>query len=181
MNKYISLLRGINVSGHKKILMADLKALYEGLGHSNVITYIQSGNVIFEHDNDDISSIKNAIEAAIEKKYSFSVPVDVRTGDAFKKIYAALPFKNVDLEQDGTKILVTFLSKNPSSENIEMLMNYVKPPEQVIFGDRALYLHCPNGYGNTKLSNVFMEKKLTVTTTTRNLKSVVKLCELMQG
>ena len=161
--------------------MADLKALYESLGYSNVIPYIQSGNVIFEHGSDDISEIKNTLEATIEKKYKFSVPVDVRTKEVFEKVYAGLPFKNVDLEQDGTKILVTFLSENPGEENIEALMAYVKPPEALIFGIKSLYLHCPGGYGKTKLSNMLIEKKLAITATTRNLKSVVKLCGLLNS
>lgn len=181
MTKYISLLRGINVSGQKKVKMADLKALYEALGYSDVFTYIQSGNVVFEHGSDDSITVKKDIEQAIEKNYGFSVHVDVRVRDEFKNIYAALPFDNVDLEQDGTKILVTFLSENPENQNIEVLNAFVKPPEELIFGNRALYLHCPNGYGKTKLSNAFIEKKLAVTATTRNLKSVLKLCELLDG
>lgn len=179
--KYISLLRGINVSGHKKIKMADLKTLYEGLGFLNVITYIQSGNVIFEHDNDDISNLKNTVEAAIEKKYNFNVPVDIRAKVEFNDIFDKLPFKNINIEQDGSRILVTFLSDNITKPNFEALNEYVLPTEQLISGKRVLYFHCPNGYGKTKLSNVLIERKLAVITTTRNLKSVAKICQLLDG
>ncbi|MBT5186438.1 MAG: DUF1697 domain-containing protein [Kordiimonadaceae bacterium] len=178
MTQYISLLRGINVAGQKKIKMADLKTLYENLAYQNVQTYIQSGNVIFDHAEKDIASIKKEIENTIEKKYDFSVYVDVRTCSEFIKILENLPFKNFDLEQDGTKILVTFLEGHVSKESMEELDRFVIPPEKLIIIDKAAYLHCPNGYGKTKLSNVLIEKKLKVLTTTRNLRSVVKLCEL---
>lgn len=178
LKKYISILRGINVSGQKKIVMKDLKALYESLGFENVTTYIQSGNVIFDSDLQNISDIKNKIGDAIKIKYDFEVPVDLRTSDEFKSVLESLPFDNVNLEVDGTKILVTFLAQQPDRDAVNTLMEYVKAPEKLILGDRCIYLHCPNGYGKTKLSNVFIEKKLNVLATTRNLKSVNKLCEL---
>jgi len=178
MAKYISILRGINVSGQNKIVMKDLKSLYENLGFDNVVTYIQSGNVIFDTKIDDIQIIQNTIADAITSQYNFEVPVDVRTTMAFKDVLAQLPFNDVNLEKDGTKILVTFLSEPPEIEKLDALQTYVKPPEKLIFGDKCIYLHCPNGYGKTKLSNVFIEKKLNVSATTRNLKSINKLCEL---
>ncbi|HHD79080.1 MAG TPA: DUF1697 domain-containing protein, partial [Epsilonproteobacteria bacterium] len=78
MMRYISLLRGINVSGKKKIIMKDLKALYESLDFKDVITYIQSGNVIFESDEQE-SILIEKIEEAIEEHYGFDVPVQIRT------------------------------------------------------------------------------------------------------
>lgn len=179
MSKFISMLRGINVSGHKKIKMTDLKILYETLSCENVVTYIQSGNVIFDHTSLDKKSIKEAIEKAIENKYGFSVYVDVREKDDFLETLLALPFQSVNLEEDGTKILVTFIANNPDQKKIDLLSGYALPTEKVIFGDRAFYLHCPNGYGKTKLSNAFIENKLKMRATTRNLRSVSKLCELL--
>jgi uncharacterized protein (DUF1697 family) len=82
MNKYISLLRGINVSGQKKIKMADLKLLYETQDCQHVITYIQSGNVVFEHPSESALAIKEMLEAAISEQYQFSVYVDILTTDA---------------------------------------------------------------------------------------------------
>ena len=74
MNTYISLLRGINVSGQKKILMAELKALYEDLGFTNVKTYIQSGNVVFEYKETEASTLQEMIFAKINNHYGFEVP-----------------------------------------------------------------------------------------------------------
>lgn len=178
MTQYISILRGINVSGQKKIVMKELKSLYESLGFENVLTYIQSGNVIFDSDIDHVLDIQKLIEDAIKTKYNFEVPVDIRTSNEFEKVLANLPFGAVDLEADGTKMLITFLSQQPDKSAVNRLMEYVKAPEKLVLGDKCIYLHCPNGYGKTKLSNVFIEKKLDVLATTRNLKSVNKLCEL---
>jgi uncharacterized protein (DUF1697 family) len=178
MTQYISIIRGINVSSQKKIVMKELKSLYESLGFENVLTYIQSGNVIFNSDIDHVLDIQKLIEDAINTKYNFEVPVDIRTSNEFEKVLANIPFGEVDLEADGTKMLITFLSHQPDKSAVNRLMKYVKAPEKLVLGDKCIYLHCPNGYGKTKLSNVFIEKKLDVLATTRNLKSVNKLCEL---
>ena len=181
MTRYISILRGINVSGHKKIKMVDLKALYEGLGFIDVITYIQSGNVIFDAPSNDPRKIKLNIEAAIEKKYAFHVDVQLRSKNELDEIFKNLPFENVNLEQDGSKILVTFLSGQPDAKEFDQLSKYAAPSENLLLGDHALYLHCPDGYGKTKLSNVLIEKKLNLVSTTRNLRTLVKLCELAKA
>lgn len=176
--KYISILRGINVSGQKKIVMKDLKVLYHDLGYENVLTYIQSGNVIFDSKEKKISELKKKIESAIEKKYKFNVPVEIRTKSDMSKIIKNCPFGTVNLLEDGTKVLLTFLSSIPSKNNIIEIQKYVKMPERLVVISKEAYLHCPNGYGRSKLSNNFLEKKLGVYATTRNWKSVLKLYEL---
>lgn len=179
MIQYVSLLRGINVSGQKKIKMADLKDLYESLGFVNVITYIQSGNVIFTYSEANVTVIQRMIEQAVKEKYSFDVPVTLCSKQEFTLALDNLPFENIDVDEEGNKVLFTFLSKPPSAEDISVLLEYVNAPEQLIIKGNVVYLYCPNGYGKSKLSNVFLEKKLKVLATTRNLKSVVKLNALM--
>ena len=179
MTIYISLLRGINVSGQKKIKMADLSVLYESIGLKDVVTYIQSGNVIFKNDR-DTQTLKTLLEQNIEQHFSFQVPVEVIPLSEFIVINEQLPFTNIDLELDGTKVLLTFLSEPPQAELVEKLMSYVKAPEQLVIKEKVIYLHCPNGYGKTKLSNNFIESKLKVRATTRNLKSITKLSTLAQ-
>lgn len=85
MYNYISLLRGINVSGQKKISMPDLKALYESLDLKNVKTYIQSGNVVFQSENSNTIILAEQIEKKILEKYQFDVPVIIRTPEEVKK------------------------------------------------------------------------------------------------
>lgn len=176
--KYISVLRGINVSGQKKIKMADLVSLYEKLGFENVSTYIQSGNVIFESNNTNIDTVENSIQSSIKEKYGYDVPTDVRPTEQLEIIFKECPFPEAELEENGTKVLVSFLSNQPSSENIEALESSAKAPEKLkVVGD-VVYLHCPNGYGRSKLSNTFIEAKLNLVATTRNWKTVRKLVEL---
>lgn len=176
--KYISILRGINVSGQKKIRMLDLKSLYESLGFEKVVTYIQSGNVIFEVSDKNKSNIKTQIEEAIEKKYKFYVPVEIRTNREIESIIKNSPFGAVDLAKDGAKVLVTFLGTKPDKVKVSTVLSYVVLPEKLVVKGREVYLYCPNGYGKSKLSNTFLENKLGVEATTRNWKSVHKLYEL---
>jgi len=176
--QYISILRGINVSGQKKIKMADLKSLYESSGYENVVTYIQSGNVVFESSDKNTLKLKKTIEDAIQKKYKFDVPVEIRTKSEFKNIIKNSPFGSINLEKDGAKFLVTFLATKPAKDKVSDVLKYVVLPEKLVVKGKEVYLYCPNGYGKSKLSNTFLEKKLGVEATTRNWKSVQKLYEL---
>ena len=176
--KYISVLRGINVSGHKKIKMADLKEIYQSLGFESVSTYIQSGNVIFQSSSTDKGDLKKIIEKEIKRKYDFHVPVTILTEQELKEIVDSCPYEEAKMEENGTRILVTFLQSDPPSESQEALKEYVKSPEKLTIQGSEVYLYCPNGYGKSKLSNTFLENKLGISATTRNWKSVKKLCEL---
>ncbi|CAA6820970.1 MAG: Unknown protein [uncultured Sulfurovum sp.] len=172
---YISLLRGINVGGHKKILMADLKALYELLGFEKVETFIQSGNVVFNTDK-SAETLLEEIQKAIANKYGFEVLVQIRQIADFENIIKSCPYTKLDLEVDkATKIMITFLDALPKEEDITELMTYVKTPEQLVVLGKEAYLYCPNGYGKTKLNNNFLESKLKVNATTRNWKSVMRI------
>ena len=178
MPTYISILRGINVSGQKKILMADLKVLYEGLKFKEVITYIQSGNIIFKTEKPfPNKEIANKIEKTISAKYKFDVPVIVRSVEEIKNIISINPFvnnKGVDIE----KLHVTFLNDIPAKENLTSIKSFNFPPDEFNIIGKEVFLHCPVSYGETKLSNKFFESKLKVTATTRNWKTVNKLMEL---
>ncbi len=112
--KYISILRGINVSGQKKIKMTDLKLVYESLGFQNVVTYIQSGNVVFDTSVKNKADLKTDIENAIAGKYKYHVPVLIRKNNEIGDIMKNCPFSLVDLVKDGTRILVTLLTSTPS-------------------------------------------------------------------
>jgi len=176
--KYISILRGINVSGQKKIRMADLKRLYESLGFKEVVSYIQSGNVLFHSKEEGIPGMISLIEKAIEDSYAFHVPVQVLTGEYLHSIIKDCPFEPVDPIEDGKKVSVTFLASEPDEEKIQEVLSYLKPPDKLIIRGKAVYFYCPGGYGKTKLSNNFLERKLKVVATTRNWKTVLKLAEL---
>ncbi len=109
-NIYISLLRGINVSGKKKIRMQELQELYESLKLKNVRTYVQSGNVVFNSDEKDLLELTKLIENKIEKTFGFPVIIFIRDVKDFKRIIYNNPFI-VKRNEDPTKLHVTFLYK----------------------------------------------------------------------
>ncbi len=176
---HLALLRGINVTGYKVIKMADLKAMFTELGHQNVTTYIQSGNVVFiPSTNDDAPTISRQIEQAIQERYQFEVSVLVLSAQELQKVVENNPFisrENIEIE----KLYVTFLAKTPEPAQVAVLNEVHFPHEEFVLKENALYIHCTNGYGNTKLTNLLFEKKLKTTATTRNWKTVNKLLEMM--
>jgi len=180
MPNYISLLRGINISGQKLIKMADLRSLYESFCFKRVETYIQSGNVIFESDNTNQIELKTIIEQGIEEKYGFHVPVEIRNQLEFEQILQNCPFQSINLAAEGFKYLVSFLSSIPPEEKVSEFQSYVIPPEELFIINREIYFHSPNGYGKSKLTNNFFENKLNVKATTRNWKTMNKLVELLK-
>lgn len=178
METYISILRGINVSGQRKILMTDLKEIYEQLNLKAVSTYIQSGNVLFKTEQKlTIQQLVGNIEQAIQKKYTFEVPVLIRTFTEMKKVLENNPFlkePTIDIE----KLYVTFIKEMPDRSNSEILKDIDFSPDWFIRIEREIFLYCPGGYGNTKLTNNLFERKMKTNATTRNWKTVKKLVEL---
>ncbi|MGL1892744.1 MAG: DUF1697 domain-containing protein [Spirochaetaceae bacterium] len=174
MTRYLILLKGINVSGQKKIKMTELKELLLLNGYSNIITYLQTGNILLESDNKTEIIGKN-IEELIFKKYKFEVSVFVITKYHITEVLDNFPFKGLDLENIGNKILISFLSEPPLLENITKVMEYVKAPDKLEVLDNIVYLYCPGGYGKSKLSNKFLENRLKVISTTRNLNTLNKI------
>lgn len=177
MNTLISILRGINVSGKNKIPMVELKALFEGLKFKNVTTYIQSGNVIFSASGSNPRDLSKKIEQGILKKFGLNVPVITRTIEEIQSAIDKNPFlKNKNIELD--KLHVTFLEDSPTGENLKKVLEYNYEPDKFMIVDKEVYLHCPNGYGNTKLANTFFENKLKVRATTRNWRTTNELLKI---
>jgi uncharacterized protein (DUF1697 family) len=171
MNSYISMLRGINVSGQKKIKMEELKKLYESLGFSDVQTYIQSGNVIFKSSEKDASKLAGRIKQKMKQIFGFDVSIIIRTKDELEELIKNNPFT----KKDASKLHVTFLSTLPISVPVDEINKVKSEAEEFFIADQAIYLFCPNGYGRSKLSNTFFEKKLLVSATTRNWGTVKSL------
>jgi len=176
MNTFISILRGINVSGHNIISMKDLKNLYESLDFRNVLTYVQSGNVIFQSTTHDAFKLASLIETQIKKSFGFSVPVIIRNKSEFQRIISDNPF--VKRKEDPSKLHVTFLNTSPLPSDLNKLSTPTNETDEFIIKDKEIFIFCPNGYGRTKLNNTFFEKKLNLTATTRNWNTVNALFDL---
>ncbi|PKK34792.1 hypothetical protein BWI96_20280 [Siphonobacter sp. SORGH_AS_0500] len=172
MPLFASLLRGINVSGHKKIPMAGLKTLYEELGFTNVKTYIQSGNVVFETEQEDQVLIQQKIERTIEATYGFDVTVFIRTAAELQEVINSNPFETTEA------VYVTFLAEKPSPERWTNLHSLDLGTEQLVLKNKDIFLQFPDGYGRAKLSNPFLESKLKVKATTRNWRTINEILNL---
>jgi uncharacterized protein (DUF1697 family) len=176
--RYISILRGINVGGNRKIPMADLKSLFGKIGFANVQTYIQSGNVIFDSEETDIRILELKIQKIITETFGFDVPVIVRTVGEWAESVANNPFwKEKDADID--RLHLTFLKDLPDPEKLERINTFAFPPDKFQIIGKDVFVFCSAGYSDSKLTNQFFESKLGVPATTRNWKTILKLHEMV--
>ena len=180
MPTFIAMLRGINVSGHKIMKMERLRAAFEGLGFGNVQTYVHSGNVVFEAKAAAPTGIATTLVHRIERDFGFSVPVTVVTGQEMGRIFRENPFVK-EAGVDLSKLHVTFLADTPAAAGLAKMGALPAGPDRFHWRSRCVYLHCPQGYGNTKLSNNAIERALSVGATTRNWKTVTTLHQMAVG
>ena len=178
MTKHIALLRGINVGGKRKVLMADLKILFSKLGYTNCITYIQSGNIIFDTDGQkNNSQLAETIQKAILDHYQLKVPVMVRKLNEWMQTIKENPFfNNSSISID--RLHLTLLDKNPEEELISKLRTMDLGSDEFVVIGQDVFICCEGKYSQSKLTNTLFEKKLDCQATTRNWKTVLKLSEL---
>ena len=177
MPSYVAMLRGINVSGSKPVKMEALRASFEALGFKDVRTYVQSGNVVFEAKERTAAPLAPKIVARIKRDFGFDVPVLVLGAAELRKAVDENPFlkqRGIDL----TKLHVTFLAAVPASAGLKKMEGVSSGRDAFRCHGTAIYLHCPDGYGNTKLSNNVFERALGAPATTRNWKTVTTLAAL---
>ena len=174
MNSYIALLRGINVGGHKKIFMADLKMLFEKLGFKNVQTYIQSGNVIFQADDANKTKMEGKIKDQLLDDYGYDVTVLVKTPSEIRLILNDCPFDKNKKENS----YFTLLHTSPKAESIELTNKISYPNEEFFITNNCIYFYSSVGYGNVKFNNNLIEKKLGVSSTSRNFRTLNKLLQM---
>ena len=178
MNKYISLLRGINVGGRKRFKMADLRDLYQSLGLQDTRTLLQSGNAAFVTAERDIAGIQGTIEAGIASTYGFEVRIILRQADAFKLTFDRHPV-SADMLREPAKLAAVFLSEAPSAAALSALIASAPGRETVIAGEAELYIHYPDGMARSKLNNAFIERKLGLIATARNWNTCQRILQLL--
>ncbi len=180
MNSYISILRGINVSGQRIIKMEALKNSMLQLGFSRITTYIQSGNIVFQYKKEEAKVLEDLIRKKIKADFGFDTPVIVITEEKLSNIVSSNTFTK-DPEKGIRFLYVTFLTQKQDWIDESDVLAKKTEREEIIFSDTAIYLFCPDGYGKTKLNNKFIESQLKVTATTRNWKTTLKLLEIAEG
>ncbi|MFG2877034.1 DUF1697 domain-containing protein [Streptomyces sp. NPDC048337] len=180
-NTYAALLRGINVGGYKKVPMAELRSVLEGLGHGDVRTYLQSGNAVFSSTKKDPAALARELEKAIEAHFGFRVACLVVDGAYLRAVAEACPFPAAELE--GKQLHATFFSEQPAADRFAAIDQSAYLPEEYRLGDRVLYLYAPDGLGRSKLAEALAKPAVTkgVDATTRNWNTVAKLVELTGG
>jgi len=176
MPVYAALLRAINLGSRNKISMPDLRALFEeGLGATDVATHVQSGNVAFRSSERSPARLVAAIEDRISSDLGLDIRVVLRTTAQMASIVADSPFAS---DGDLSSLHVTLLADKPAADRVAVIDPSKFAPDEFAVVGSDVHLRCPHGYGRSKLSNAFFEKKLDQVGTTRNWKTVTTLVEL---
>jgi uncharacterized protein (DUF1697 family) len=179
MTACVSLFRGINVGGNRTVPMTELKSLHEALGFKDVVTYIQSGNVVFSSDETDPAQIASQIEESFAQNFGFRSQVIVRTAAELEETIANNPFQNSP-EKEPKAVLIVFLATRPESSALEDLKNSYNGPEEMYLIGQELFVYYSDGMGRSKLTLPLIEKKLKTVGTGRNWNTVLRLREMMQ-
>jgi uncharacterized protein (DUF1697 family) len=180
MTSYLALLRGINVSGKNSIPMLALRDSVSRLGFRDVQTYLQSGNIVFRADLIDEAALAVSIKARIALDFGHEVPVLVlSSGDLSRIANSNLLWPKTGGEE--SLFHCTFLFEPVSADIFQALKLPATAGERAVLVGRTVLLHCPHGYGKTKLNNNFFERALGVAATTRNWRTVLALQALCKA
>lgn len=175
MNTSIALLRGINVGGHNKLPMKELKTVLAELGLTDVQTYIQSGNVVFQNGRTDLPALAEEISAAIGQSHGFAPQIMLLSLAELVTAVSRNPYPATG-EQHKT-LHFYFLASAPPDPDLAMLEALKADSEQFALIDAVFYLHAPDGIGRSKLA-VKVERALGVAATARNWRTVSTLLEM---
>ena len=177
MVTHLALLRGINVSGHNMMKMDALQSMLESVGFQNVQTYIQSGNVFVDSEEESAASVGFKIKHEIFKAFGHEVPVVVVSKEDLESCFKNNPYLK-EKEVDTKKLYVAFLSNTLRSESInDLKISQFKPDEAVIDGNK-IFIKYAVGAGKTRLDQKYIEKKLNLTATIRNWNTVTQLLKM---
>ncbi len=175
MTRYIVLLRGINVGGHRPVAMADLRTVLTDLGYEDVRTHLQSGNVVLSSDA-SAEHTRQTIEDALAATFGDGIEIFVRTRAELAEVIAGDPLHAV--ADNPSRYVVMFLSGKPDASALKAAKAADVGDERFAAAGRAIYVWCADGLHNAKLAKLLSEKRLGVSATARNWNTVVKLLEL---
>ena len=175
MPRFVAFLRGINVGGHL-VKKEQLQEVFASLGFTNVLTFKQSGNVIFKTDSEDKEKISPMIEEGLCKTLGYEVAVFIRTFTELKGIVDLDSFKGQDKE--GASFLVTLLANtSPMTFTSQLPLIIPKSTAQVLSAKGTQVFSITHGGGEGALPNSFIESKLKVKATTRNINVIREIVE----
>ena len=176
MPRYVALLRGVNVGGKGRMAMADLRACVEGIGHEDVATHIQTGNVLFRTPMRSAEKVARTLEDAVGTDLGFRTAVMIRTAAQLTAALDERPFPDAD----PAALHIAFLREKPSAAKATAFVAPDGPDEVAVIG-REVHLHYPDGMGRSKLTGALIEKALGVPATARGRSVVEKLRDLLEA
>ena len=174
--RYVALLRGVNVGGKNKLPMSDLRDIFTAAGCAAVQTYIQSGNVAFEAAQELAERVPEIVTRAIRRQFGYGTAVVVRSSEELRRVVASNPF---DTSGDPRFLHVAFLENTPGAEVVSRLDPKRSPPDEFAVRGRNVYLHYPNGVARSKLTNEYFAAQLQTACTMRNWRTVLTLLEMV--
>ncbi len=175
MGRFVLLLRGINVGG-VVLKMDDLRRMLSSLRYTDIKTYIQSGNAVFDSSHGEPRALEDEIKGKIKAESGLDVAVIVKTEEEFRRIASSHPFR---ARGEKKHLYVTLLHDTPQRQNRKTLLEYNGAEEEFELTDAAVYTYYGAGYGASAFSNNYIESKLKVAATTRNWNTMQKILELL--
>ncbi|MEE1926823.1 DUF1697 domain-containing protein [Streptomyces sp. TRM 70351] len=176
MTRYVALLRGINVGGHRKVPMAELRTVLEGLGYGEVRTYLQSGNAVFDAPGPNAAAVREETEAAIAARFGFPVDCLVLTAPGLHGTAARCPFPAAGL--DPAKVLVLFAGEELDAARLAAIDPAAHAPDVFETGEREVFCWFPDGMGRSRLPDAVTSALRGTVLTGRNWRTVTRLREL---
>lgn len=177
MSKIVCLFRAMNVGGKNRVKMAELADFFRSAGFTGVSTYIQSGNVVFDHPAESMDEVKKRISRGFAPQFGFGPSLLLADTTEMAHILANNPYKGQNLAPD--KVFVTLLESVPQPGMVDGLRALLREGEQMHAFERALFLNLPEGYGETKITGKAIERKLGQLSTARNWRTMEVLMQMM--
>jgi uncharacterized protein (DUF1697 family) len=171
--RVVALLRGVNL-GNRRIAMAELRVIVESLGHADVETYLQSGNVVFTPSAEGPGDLGGSLAAAISEATGHDVPVVMRTGAELREVVSASPY----VVDDPTRVVVAFLAETVELDALGLGELDAYLPDELTLKAREIYVRVPNGQARSKLMERLTARRLPTTLTVRNWRTVTALAEI---
>jgi uncharacterized protein (DUF1697 family) len=177
LSRHVALLRGINVGGKNMLPMKELVAMFVKAGCGDVVTYIQSGNVVFRAEDKVIAGLGAGIAKQMEKRFRLRVPVVLRTTTEINAVIRGNPFLKAGVSEET--LHVCFLADQPGKDLVAGLDAGRSVPDAFAVVGREIYMQLVNGMARTKLTNAYFDSKLKTVSTMRNWRTVLKLAEML--
>jgi uncharacterized protein (DUF1697 family) len=174
--KYVALLRGINVGGKNMLPMKELVGLFSAAGCGEVVTYIQSGNIVFCAEDKVVKQLDRLIAKQVEERFGLKVPVVLRTASELDAVVRGNPFLKAGAAEEMLHVL--FLADRPSADLVAGLDPARSAPDEYVVVGRDIYAKLVTGAAKTKLTNAYFDSKLKTVSTMRNWRTVLKLAEM---